>query len=64
VRILKDFKSNEFVSADSKPVTRLILVSADSTGVRVQSGVGERVGEHFDAIRRDFSEYTPKYSMV
>ena len=33
VRILKDFKSNDFVSADSKRVTRLFCGSADSTGV-------------------------------
>ena len=33
VRILKDFKSNDFGSADSKRVTRVFFVSADSEGL-------------------------------
>jgi len=39
VRILKDFKSNEFGSADSKGVTGVFFGSADSTGVRRISGL-------------------------
>jgi len=34
VRILKDFKSNKFGSADSKRVTDAFFVSADSEGLR------------------------------
>jgi hypothetical protein len=39
VRILKDFKSNDFVSADFRGVTREILVSADSKRVREEQRV-------------------------
>ena len=67
MRILKDFKSFVFGSADSKRVTGAFFVSADSKGFSAVAAFGGRIWEKAGgvaSVRINVSDNTGEDSML